>query len=365
MKNLEQILKKRILNFGPISISDFILEANLNSKFGYYNNILPFGKKRDYVTSPEISQMFGELVAIWSIDCWKKMGEPKKFNIVELGPGTGILMKDFLRVIKSYPDFIKKCKTIYLFEISPLLKKIQKKNLSNLDSKIYKKIKWVKNLDHIVKFPFILVANEFFDALPIKQIQLTKTGWRERMLNYDKKKKNFYISYSNNSTILENFLPKKIESTKIGLIYEIPLNMMSFLENLFTKIKKIKSTCLIIDYAKNKNFGNSLKSIKKQKITNPLKNIGNSDISTHVNFELIKKTSKKFNLICQGPTSQKKFLIRLGILHRAQALINNANFRQKKILKNGLDFLINENKMGKVFNVISISNKNINNLTGF
>ena len=364
MENLEQILKKRISNFGPISISDFILEANLNSKFGYYNNNLPFGERKDYITSPEISQMFGELLALWSIDCWEKMGHPKKFSLVELGPGSGILMKDFLRVIKLNSKFVEKCNQIFLFEVSPFLKKIQKNNLKKIDNKLLKKIKWIKSLDEIPELPFILIANEFFDALPIKQIQLTKTGWRERMVNYNKKK-NFFISYSNNPTVLERFLPKNVECPKIGSIYEIPFNMISFLENIFNKIKKIKSTCLIIDYAKNNSFGNSLKSIKKQKIINPLKEIGSSDISTHVNFNLIKKTSTKFNLNIHGPVSQKKFLIKLGILYRAEILIRNANDRQKKILKRGLDFLINENKMGKIFNVISISNKKINNLIGF
>ena len=365
MENLEQILKKKILNFGPISISDFILEANLNSRFGYYNNNLPIGEKKDYITSSEISQMFGELLALWAIDCWKKMGEPKKFNIIELGPGTGILMTDFLRVIKLYPKFVEKCNQICLFEISPFLKKIQKNNLSKIENKILKKIVWIKNLDNILEIPFILIANEFFDVLPIKQIQLTKIGWRERMLNYDEKKNFFFISYSNNPTVLENFLPKNKECRKIGSIYEIPFNMISFLENLFNKIKKTKSTCLIIDYAKNKKFGNSLKSIKNQKITNPLKEIGNSDISTHVNFNLIKKTSTKFNLNSHGPVSQRKFLIELGILYRAKILIKNANNKQKEKLKKGLDFLINKKKMGEIFNVISISNKKINNLIGF
>ena len=224
---------------------------------------------------------------------------------------------------------------------------------------ISKKIKWIKSLDDISEIPFILIANEFFDALPIKQIQLTKIGWRERMVNYDKKKRNFFISYSNNPTVLENFLPKNKECSKIGSIYEIPFNMISFLENLFKKIKKTKSTCLIIDYAKNENFGNSLKSIKKQKIINPLKEIGNSDISVHVNFNLIKKTSTKFNLNSHGPISQRKFLIELGILYRAEILIKNANNKQKKKLKKSLDFLINKKKMGEIFNVISISNKKI------
>ena len=365
MENLEQILKKRILNFGPISISDFILESNLNSRFGYYTNNLPFGEKKDYVTSPEISQMFGELLALWSIDCWKKMGEPKKFNIVELGPGSGILMNDFLRVIKLNPKFVERCKKIYLFEISPFLKKIQKENLSRINNKILKKIKWIKNLNEISEIPFILIANEFFDILPIKQIQLTKIGWRERMVSYDKKKDFFFISYSNNPTILENFLPKSERCNKIGLIYEIPFNMISFLENIFCRVHKIKSACLIIDYAKNNNFGNSLKSIKNHKIINPLKRIGNTDISSHVNFNLIKKISQKFNLIIHGPVSQRKFLIKLGILYRSEMLIRNANNKQKKMLIKGLEFLINENKMGKIFNVISISNNKINNLIGF
>jgi len=365
MENLEQILKKKILNFGPISFSDFILEANLNSRFGYYSNNLPFGEKKDYVTSPEISQMFGELIALWSIDCWKKMGEPKKFNIIELGPGSGVLIKDFLRVVKLSPKFIEKCNHIYLFEISPFLKKIQKKNLLNTNSKISKKIKWIKNLHEISKIPFILIANEFLDSLPIKQIELTKIGWRERMINYNKKRKKFFISCSYTKTVLENFLPKNKKYNKIGSIYEIPFNMISFLENLFCKVQKVKSACLIIDYAKKNNFGNSLKSIKNHKIINPLKSIGNSDLSSHVNFNLIKKISQKFNIIIHGPVSQRKFLVKLGILYRAEMLIRNANNKQKKTLIKSLEFLINENKMGKIFNVISISNKKINNLIGF
>ena len=160
-------------------------------------------------------------------------------------------------------------------------------------------------------------------------------------------------------------MPRSNKREKIGSIYEIPFNMIIFLEILLNKLKKKGGACLIIDYAKNKHFGNSLKSIKKQEIINPLNMIGKSDISTHVNFDLIKKTSKKFNLISSGPTNQRNFLIKLGILLRVEILMRNSNSKQKKMLKNGLDFLINKNKMGKIFNVISISNKKINNLIGF
>ena len=365
MENLERILKKRILNFWPLSVSDFMMEANLNSKFGYYNKNIPFGKNKDFITSPETSQMFGELIGLWCIDCWNKMGTPKEFDIIELGPGSGLLIKDFIRVISINSEFLEKCRNIYLFEISPLLTKIQKKNLKNVDKKISKKIKWIKSLDEISNLPFILFANEFFDSLPIKQIQLTQMGWRERLVNFDEKKSDFYITYSNNPTILENFLPKVNNKEKIGIIYEIPFYMIGFLENLFNKIKKIKSACLIIDYAKNKKFGNSLKGIKKQKIVDPLKQIGNTDISSHINFKLIKKLSKKFNLNSQGPTSQKEFLIKIGILIRAEILIKNASSNQKKKLINGLNYLLDESKMGKIFNVISISNNKIKKLIGF
>ena len=115
MKNLKEVIKKKIINFGPLSVSDFIFEANLNKKFGYYNKNFPFGKDKDFITAPEISQMFGELIALWTIDCWNKMGKPKNFNIIELGPGSGILMKDFLRTIISNNEFVKNCKNFFFF----------------------------------------------------------------------------------------------------------------------------------------------------------------------------------------------------------------------------------------------------------
>ena len=116
MKSLRKILEKRIINFGPISISDFMIESNQNPKFGYYNTSFPYGKNGDFVTAPEVSQMFGELIGLWIVDCWKKMGEPKKFNIIELGPGTGVLMQDALKTINLNQECKKACKKIYLLE---------------------------------------------------------------------------------------------------------------------------------------------------------------------------------------------------------------------------------------------------------
>ena len=199
-----------------------------------------------------------------------------------------------------------------------------------------------------------LIYFKFLNSLPkkINKLYFGKLEGKFRLNNKSKKK---FDPVTNIDRTLEIFLRTEISKNfpDDGIIGE------EF------KIKKTKSTCLIVDYAKNENFGNSLKSIKKQKIINPLKEIGNSDISTHVNFNLIKETSTKQNLNSHGPVSQRKFLIELGILYRAEILIKNANNKQKKKLKKSLDFLINKKKMGEIFNVISISNKKINNLIGF
>ncbi len=362
MKSFERVLKKRILNFGPISISDFMAEANQNPKFGYYKKIFPFGKKGDFITAPEISQMFGELIGIWIIDSWKKLGQPNKFNIIELGPGTGNLMIDITRTLNLNKNCANACKKIYLLETSKKLRMHQKKNFLQVNYKLLKKISWIENTQKIKKEPFIIVANEFFDALPIKQLQYTKNGWREILVNFNNKE-NFYYTLSNNPTLLEKFIPNI--KKKIGEIYEIPIQSLSLINELFKKFNQTKGNFLIIDYEKKNTYGNTLKSIKNHKKNNPLTNIGISDLSVHVDFELIKKISKNFKLNFYGPISQRNFLIKLGILLRAKMLKKNASQKQKQKINNSLKFLINKNKMGECFQVVSISNLNNKKPEGF
>ena len=186
------------------------------------------------------------------------------------------------------------------------------------------------------------------------------------MVNFNNKKKFFYFTLSNHPTLLEKFLPNFSEKNiQIGQIYEIPLQMIRLLDEIFKKINKIKSFVLIIDYIKKKTYGSTLKSIRNHKIVNPLKHPGLTDTSVHVDFSLIKKISKNFNLRYYGPQTQRNFLIKLGILERAKILNKNANLKQRKIINNGLDFLINESKMGKIFQIISISNCSLKTPDGF
>ena len=366
MNSLKKILEKRILNFGPMSISDFMIESNQNPNFGYYNTSFPFGKKGDFITAPEVSQMFGELIGLWIVDCWQKMGEPKKFNIIELGPGTGILILDALRAINLNQKCKKACNKIYLLEISNKLKKIQKKNLLKKNFNFFNKIEWVNTIEKIEDSPFVLIANEFFDALPVQQIELTQKGWRERLINFNNNKKKFYFTLSNHRTLLEKFLPNLLEENiKIGEIYEVPVQMIVLLNEIFKKISKIKSFILIIDYIKKETYGSTIKSIKNQKILNPLKHPGLSDMSVNVDFNIIKRISKNFNLKQHGPKTQRNFLIKLGILERAKILNKNAKLKERKNINSSLDFLINENKMGKIFQAISLSNCNVKNPDGF
>ena len=363
MKSLEEILEKRILNFGPISISDFMIDSNQHPKFGYYNNYFPFGKKGDFITSPEISQMFGELIGLWIIDFWKLIGEPNKFNILELGPGSGVLIADVWRVIKQNDKCKNSCKKVLLFESSQKLKKIQKKNLKN--SIGTENIEWINNLNTKNKTPFILLANEFFDALPIKQIQLTNDGWRERLIGYDSKKNLFYFTLSNRPTLLEKFIPKKLKGFRIGQIFEIPTQMIIILNEVFKQIEKSESSILLFDYKKEKKVGNSLKSIKHHQIINPLESPGKSDLSVHIDFDLIKEMSKDYKINSHGPIAQNKFLINLGILERARMLKKNATEHQNNQINFGLDLLLNKKKMGDIFNVMSLTNTKIKKVAGF
>ena len=166
MKSFERVLKKRILNFGPISISDFMAEANQNPKFGYYKKIFPFGKKGDFITAPEISQMFGELIGIWIIDSWKKLGQPNKFNIIELGPGTGNLMIDITRTLNLNKNCANACKKIYLLETSKKLRMHQKKNFLQVNYKLLKKISLEIELSKVNIKRIGLIYNHLLKRIP-------------------------------------------------------------------------------------------------------------------------------------------------------------------------------------------------------
>ena len=340
-----------------LTIDRYIQEALYNKKNGYYMSFDPFGKKGDFTTAPNISVLFSEMLAIWVISFWEHLKCPKKFNLIELGAGNGEMMMDIIKSFERFPSF-KNCCKINIFEKSHHLKKIQRNKLKN------KKIKWLKNLDELSNIPNIFIANEFFDALPIKQFIKKKKKWYERNVKFSKLKKQKFTD------ILTNM--KKYEK-KIGFNIAYNQNFIEFSPLLFEYLKKISkkiNVCnggiLIIDYGyKDSQMKDTLQSVLDHKYNNLLNNFSNADITYNISFKLIERIFKKFNLKISGITNQKKFLINLGILKRAEIISKKLTFSQKANIYYRLQRLIDKNSMGELFKVMLATKKRAQFKAGF
>jgi cyclopropane-fatty-acyl-phospholipid synthase len=331
-----------------LSLDEFIKESLYNEKFGYYMKKDPFGKKGDFITAPDISILFSEMITIWIISFWENLKCPKKFNLVELGAGNGELMRVFVDTLDRFPKFKNAC-NINILEKSELLKKLQKKNIKS------KSIKWLKNLNELNNSPSIFIANEFFDALPIKQF-IKKKKWYERYIKLTDMKKPEFLDIPFNMQEFEEKIKFKL-SYKQKFIEYSPL-AMSFLKNITSKIKSNDGGLLIIDYGyTNKLIKNTLQAVSNHKYSDVLDPYANSDITYSLSFNLFNKKIKKLGLFCTLTTTQRKFLTKLGILERAEILTKNMRFSDKVNTYYRIKRLINKNEMGNLFKVMFVTNK--------
>jgi len=310
----------------------------------------PFGKGGDFITSPLISNLFGEMLAIWCVAFWEHIGKPRKILLVELGPGDGTLCKDLLKTFKQFEDFYNSLE-INLLEISDKLKAIQKKKINN------NKVKWIKKIKEINYGPVIFLGNEFFDALPIKQIYKKKKLFFEKYvtLSNDNKKIRFLHKKANNSLI------KRIQNLNLissGNTIEYPIEALKFLEAIAKKINKFDGGLLTFDYGyTEKKNQNTLQSVKKHRYTNVLLKPGHSDITSHLNFKLFHKILKKNNLAVKKITTQNEFLKKTGILERANILSKKMTFKEKANMFYRLKRLMDYREMGSLFKVLFAQKK--------
>ena len=340
-----------------ITVDKYINEALYNKKFGYYMKNNPFGKKGDYITSPNISILFSEMIAIWIVSFWQNLGRPKKFNLIELGAGNGEMMSQIIKSFNNFPLFKNSCE-INILEKSIYLKKIQKQKLKN------EKVRWLKNLNEISDFPNIFIANEFFDALPIKQLIKKNNYWYERNIKFIKNKKPQFVDILFDINKFEKKIGFKI-SHKQKFIEYSPL-AMKYLKTISQKINLNKGGILIIDYGYLDFYmKNTLQSVHKHQFNNVLKNFRNSDITYKINFKLFEKIIKKLNLQISGITNQKQFLTNLGIQKRAEIISKNLPFSKKADIYYRIKRLTDENSMGDLFKVMFATKKNIKFQTGF
>jgi cyclopropane-fatty-acyl-phospholipid synthase len=349
--------KKFFKNSKILPCDKFFTNVLYDHKIGYYTSRTPFGDKGDFITSPKVSSLFSEIIAIWIVACWESCGKPKNFNIVELGPGDGSLASVLIRSFKKFPEF-NSIKKVFLFEKSDYLKKIQKKKIGEED------VKWINNFNIIKKGPVIFFGNEFFDAIPIKQFKKIKNYIFEKNYSLDKNfriKKVYKKASVSDVKILKSF--KTLNKLKF---IEFPKLGFQELKKITQKISKLKGCILLIDYGYLKaNNQNTLQSVMKHKKNDPLTNLGNADVTTHVNFELLNEFFLKNNLKIKNLISQKEFLENMGIIERAKIIAKKMKFTKQSDLYLRLQRLLSPKYMGELFKVILAYKFDINDFVGF
>ena len=340
-----------------LPVDKFFENVLYDNKSGYYASKLPFGEKGDFITSPKISYLFSEIIAIWIISTWELFGKPKNFNIIELGPGDGSLTNVLLRSFKKFPEF-DSVKKIFLYEKSNYLKKIQKKNI--LD----KNVNWINNFNLITKGPVIFFGNEFFDALPIKQFKRKKKSLLEKNFSFNK---NHQIKeFFNKASKIDVKTIKSYKTLKKLNFIELPKFGFQELKKMIKKIYELKGCILLIDYGYLKsNNQDTLQSVMRHKKNNLFDNLGKADITAHVNFNLLNEFFLKKGLKVNKVISQKEFLENMGIIERAKMVAKKMKFSQQSDLYLRIKRLLSPRAMGSLFKVILTYKFNKNNFAGF
>ncbi|CAO3637037.1 unnamed protein product [Mucor hiemalis] len=371
---------------GPLTMSHFMRQVLVNPLSGYYMAGNVFGKQGNFVTSPEVSQVFGELCGIWYLTEWMRLGQPEKTQIIEFGPGRGTLMSDMLRTLAQFPKFYKTISDVHLIEASPGLRKMQRAALvkgsedkdvirvegSQLESPIETitrpdgvKVSWHDGLEVVPEQWSFVMAHEFFDALPIHSFERTDGEWREMMIDMDdsdESEHNFRIVKSPKpSAMTETFLNDMnlTEEFKEGDRIEVSPDSWGVMDKIAKYLGKNGGTGLAIDYGQDYIQGDTLRAIKDHKIIHPMCDPGSADLSADVDFSFLKQAILKgSDISVYGPITQKDFLQSLGIQARVEQLFKSAKTSEaRKTLLDGAERLMDPESMGRIYKVLAFSNE--------
>lgn len=310
MTPLGDKLIRRIQQAGPIPLADYMQSCLLDPEHGYYATRDPFGQTGDFITAPEISQMFGELIGLSLAQAWLDQGAPAHFTLAELGPGRGTLMADALRATKAVPGFHAAAQ-IVLVEASATLRKIQRHRLDG------HKVSWADDVTTLPDHPLYLIANEFFDALPIRQYTRQGQGWRERMVGVSDAGN---LTFGLGGPVTPEALAGRLGDTKTGDIVELCPAAMSITTTIATRIAQHGGAALFIDYGGWRSLGDTFQALTAHEPVDPFAAPGLADLTAHVDFEALSKAAAAAGAQTSAMCSQGVLLERLGITARAQAL---------------------------------------------
>ncbi|MEM7300761.1 MAG: SAM-dependent methyltransferase [Pseudomonadota bacterium] len=343
--DLKSIIIEQILLDGPLSIADYMRLCLTHPTLGYYTTREPFGVSGDFITAPEVSQMFGELIGIWCLDQWQKLGEPNRIQLVELGPGRGTLINDLLRSAKVRPAFFDAIE-LHLVEVSPRLQDIQAQTLEASG----KRPGFARGFSDIGDGPMLIVGNEFLDALPFQQFIKTPTGWLERVVGTADGELRFQTGTATASIsdmAIANNVPE-------GTIVEISPARTTMIEQIVERLSKSGGSAILIDYGCNRpGTGDTFQALYKQKPAHPLERSGEQDLTNHVDFCSLIETAKKCGCKSRLKT-QREFLLEYGLLERAGALGANASPNTQNDIRAAVERLAGPSEMGDLFKVLEI-----------
>ena len=345
MSKAAAFLRNTIRQQGPVDLGTFMGVAVTH----YYQTRDPFGVDGDFTTAPEISQMFGEILGAWVADCWDKLGCPDPFILLECGPGRGTLMADMLRTAKNMPGFIN-AMNLYLMETSPVLMERQGQALKEYNPK------WLEGGDlvrELPSMPSIIIGNEFLDALPIRQLVKHANGWHEKMVALDGD--DFVFGLAPASDNLLQFIPRDILDAANDVVFEVSPSRYHFVQNIASFLQQNHGAALMIDYGHSVSApGDTLQALKAHKFISVLENVGDADITSHVDFSAVIRVAEDVSIATFGPVEQGFFLQRLGIIQRSEVLKNKATKAQQNEIDMALKRLCDPDEMGRLFKVVAL-----------
>jgi len=351
--NLQEVLAQRIRRQGPLTLADYIVEVLTHPEFGYYMTRDPFGTPQhtggDFITAPEISQIFGELVGLWCVDHWQRCGQPNPCYLIELGPGRGTLLADALRAAKLAPDFLAAVE-LHLVEVSPVLKRLQSKALLEHSPR------WHQNLGEVPEGPALIVANEFLDALPVRQFEKSTEGWCERLVTLDPETDALTLALAPPSRATEHVIPNALRCAPEGSVVEVSSAAASTAAEIARRVAEFGGGALILDYgAAEAKTGATLQALRQHKRHDILEAPGTADLTAHVCFAEVRTAAETAGGQCHGPIAQGEFLMRLGIEARAAALFRHASPLQAQSIQSAVERLTSEDQMGSLFKALAIT----------
>jgi SAM-dependent MidA family methyltransferase len=352
--SLKEEIAALIAAEGPISVARYIELALGHPRFGYYITRDPFGAGGDFVTAPEISQMFGELIGLWAAHVWQVMGSPPAVRLVECGPGRGTLMADALRAARAVPAF-RAALSVHLVETSPALRAAQGRLLADAAPR------WHERLDTALEGPVIVIANEFLDALPVHQFQATAQGWRERL-----------VGLAPDGALAFGLAPAVsaplVGTVEPGSIIERSPAQEAVIAQVAAHVATAGGAALFIDYgASESGTGDTLQAVSRHVFVDPLARPGEVDLTTQVDFARLKMVAQRGGAAVQGPVRQGAFLDELGLSVRAERLSARATPTQAADLAAAVKRMTDAGPtgMGELFKAMAVANPALLPLPGF